>query len=89
MPWEVRPVFSTEAMGPGTGGGGGQRRQLPLQLLGQGATLPQFGRKIHSKISFLFNGGIFKIKWPKSDEKIEFGGRKFSGGGTLVPLPPT
>ena len=50
-----------------------------------------FDRKMHfENIKKLFCLGIFKMKWAKSEEKIEFGGRWFSGGATLaaLPLPP-
>ena len=37
---------------------------------------------------FLFFFQIFKIKWPKSEEKSDFGGRLGWGSDQLAPPPP-
>ena len=33
----------------------------------------------------MLENGLVKIKWSKSEEKLEFGGRWFSGGGDPAP----
>ena len=52
---------------------------------------PQLGLKNVLKqefeILFSFEKGIFKMKWPKTEEKLEFGGKLFSGGGVSAPPP--
>ena len=63
-------------MGPGSGEAAGA--VAPPTLRPRGRRPLNFDVIMHFKICkrvFLFGIGIFKIKWTKSEEKLEFGGR--------------
>ena len=63
-------------IGVGTGGGTERAAAPPTLGAGSGQYPRNFVWKMHFKNSFIwFEKGIFKIKWPKSEEKHEFGGR--------------
>ena len=63
--------------GPGNRRGSGGIAP-PTLSPGGGRRPSNFDEKMHFRnisVFFLFGVGIFKIKWPKSEEKLEFGGR--------------
>ena len=57
---------------------GAEGAAAPLIFRAGWAMPPNFDRKMHFKnileVLFSFEKGIFRIKWPKSEEKLEFGG---------------
>ena len=70
--WGGGQMVGPQPMGPGTGGSrGGHPSNFET---GGGRRPSHFDEKMHL-FFFLFGIGIFEIKWPKSEEKFEFGGR--------------
>ena len=66
------PPGSERGIGAGTGGRGDS---YPPNFDSASTTLSENALQKYFEILFLFEKDIYKIKWPKSEEKLEFGGR--------------